>query len=174
MKKILLIIALVFAFGVTNAYAISESELYSKLTEEHKVNGVTFKANDAQKNLIKQYLDQYEVSSSDADYIVTKLEETFNILKNSGKKSFYDLSSTDKNKIISIAANVSTNTSLDCAIVDGEFIVYVPGTNKGEVFYASSVNPIAQTDSSSTLIIAGLGIVSLLGIGLALHKVKNA
>ena len=174
MKKLLLVIALVLAFGVTGVYAITESELYSKLTQEYEVNGVTFKATDAQKNLIQQYLDQYEVSSGDADYIVSKLQETFNILKNSGKTSFYDLSSSEKENIISIVADVSANTSVDCAIVDGELIVYQPGTDKTEVFYDTPVNPIAQTDSSSTLVIAGLGLVSLLGIGLALYKVKKA
>ena len=160
MKKLLLVIALVLAFGVTKTYAITESELYSKLTQEYEVNGVKFKATDAQKNLIKQYLDQYEVSSGDADYIVSKLEETFGILRNSGKKSFYDLSSNDKQTII--------------AIVDGELVVYQPDTNKTEVFYEAPVNPIAQTDSTSTIVIASLGLVSLLGIGLALYKVKNA
>lgn len=174
MKKLLLVIALVLAFGVTKTYAITESELYSKLTQEYEVNGVKFKATDAQKNLIKQYLDQYEVSSGDADYIVSKLEETFGILRNSGKKSFYDLSSSDKQTIIAIVADVSANTSLDCAIVDGELVVYQPDTNKTEVFYEAPVNPIAQTDSTSTIVIASLGLVSLLGIGLALYKVKNA
>ena len=174
MKKLLVVIALVLAFGVSKAYAITESELYTKLTQEYEVNGVTFKATDSQKTLIERYLDQYEVSSADADYIVSKLQAVFNVLDASGKTSFYDLSSAQKQQIVGIVADVSANTSVDCAIVDGELVVYVPNTNKGEVFYDTPVNPIAQTDSYSTMIIAGLGLVSLLGIGLALYKVKNA
>lgn len=174
MKKLLLVIALVLAFGVTKTYAITESELFTKLTQEYEVNGVTFKANDSQKTQIERYLDQYEISSGDADYIVSKLEETFGVLRNSGKTSFYDLSSSDKQTIVAIVADVSANTSLDCAIVDGELVVYVPGTDKTEVYYDTPVNPIAQTDSTSTMVIAGLGLVSLFGIGLALYKVKNA
>ena len=174
MKKLLLVIALVLAFGVTKTYAITESELYSKLTQKYEVNGVTFEATDSQKTLIERYLDQYEVSSADADYIVSKLEEAFNVLKESGKTSFYDLSSSDKQDVIALVADVSSSTSLDCAIVDGELVVYVPNTSKAEVFYDAPVNPIAQTDSTSTMVIAGLGLVSLLGIGLALYKVKNA
>ncbi len=176
MKK-LLVLFLLFIIGIANVKAISESELLNRLTKPYTVNGATFQATDEQKVLIERYLNQYEVSSTDADYIVSKLEEVFNVLKNSGKTSFYDLSSRDKQKIISLVADVATNTSVDCAIVDGSLVVYVPGSNRGEVFYEAPVNPtktgkITQTNRTFTLF--GVGMFAVIGMALVLRKIRNA
>ena len=171
MKKLLVfLVALTFGFSTVNA--MTEAELKEKLTQSYTVNGSTFKATDQEKTLIERYLNQYEVSSNDADYVVEKLNAVFDILKNSGKKTFQELSSTDKQRIVDIVADVSRSTDFDCAIVDGKFIVYVPNTNRGEKFYVTPVKPIAQTNRD--LLIAGLGVISVLGIALAFKKVKNA
>ena len=177
MKKLLLLFMVAFMICIIRVDAITEDELYTKLTQEYTVNGATFKATDTQKNLIKTYLKQYEVNSTDADYIVTKLEEVFNVLKTSGKTSFYNLSAKDKKKIVDLVAEVAANTSVDVAIVDGELKVYVPGTNKGEVFYETPVNPITtgeMAQTNRTLIMASLGIFTVIGMALAFRKIRNA
>ena len=173
MKKILVFVAL-FVFGLANVSAMTESELKTKLTETTKeINGSVFKATDQEKTLIERYLDQYDVSSEDADLIVTKLEETFDILKTSGKKKFQELSRTDKDRIVTIVTNLSAQAdSVDCAIVNGHFVVYVPGSNRGSVFYKTQVLPIAQTNRD--FLVAGLGLISVIGMALAFKKVKNA
>ena len=175
--KKLLVLLFIFIFGITKVSAITESELLEKLTGKHEVNGVTFEATDSQKELIERYLDQYEVSNTDADYIVSKLEEVFNILESSGKTSFYDLSATEKQTIISLVADVASNTDVDVAIVDGELVVYVPGTNRGEEFYKTPVNPRENgeiTQTNRTVVVAGLGIITVLGMALAFRKIRNA
>ena len=176
MKKFLMLL-LLFVIGVANVKAISESELLDRLTKSYTVNGATFQATDEQKVLIERYLNQYEVSSTDADYIVAKLEEVFNVLKSSGKMSFYDLSASDKQKIISLVADVAANTSIDCAIVDGNLVVYVPGSNRGKVFYEAPVVPNKTgkiTQTSGTLVLAGFGMFAVIGLALALRKIRNA
>ncbi|MBR3162067.1 MAG: hypothetical protein IKF19_04985 [Bacilli bacterium] len=176
MKK-LLIVVLLFVIGVANVKAISESELLDRLTKSYTVNGATFQATDEQKVLIERYLDQYEVSSADADYIVAKLEEVFSVLRNSGKTSFYDLSSSEKQKIISLVADVAANTSIDCAIVNGNLVVYVPGSNRGKIFYESPVTPVKTgkiTQTSGNLVLAGFGLFAVVGCALALRKIRNA
>lgn len=171
MKKLLVFLFAAF-IGVTSVSAMSEKELKSKLTDTYTINGATFKASDSQKTGIKQYLDTYEVSSKDADYIVSKLEEAKNVLKNSGQKSFYKMNKADKNKIIALVSDVATNTSVKVAIVKGNLVVYKPGTN--EIFYETPVNPvngdIVQTSRGLTVVIAG--IISAIGIAIALRKVK--
>ena len=171
MKKFILFVA-VFVFGLANVSAMTESELKAKLTDTYTVNGSTFKATDQEKTLIERYLDQYEVSSADADLYVEKLEEVFDILRASGKKKFQELSSSDKTRIKNIVANVSAQTSADCAIVDGLFVLYEPNTNRGRIFYETPVYPIAQTNRD--LLVAGLGLISVVGLALAFKKVKNA
>ena len=66
MKKVMFLLVALF-IGLVSVNAMTESELEAKLTKSYTVNGSTFKASDSQKVLIKRYLDQYEVSSSDAD-----------------------------------------------------------------------------------------------------------
>lgn len=171
MKKLMVFVCALF-IGLVSVNAMSEKQLKTKLTQSYKVNGVTFKATDSQKTAIEQYLNQYDVSSSDADYIVSKLEEAFNVLKASGKTSFYKMSKTDKNKIIALVSDVATNTSVKVAIVKGNLVVYKPGTN--EIFYETPVNPvngdIVQTSRGLTVAVAG--IISAVGIAIALRKVK--
>lgn len=169
------VVAMVFGIAAVNA--MTESQLLEKLTGQFYVNGVVFEATDSQKELIATYLDQYEVSSADCDYIAAQVDAVFDVLRNSGKTSFYDLSAAEKSQIVSLVADVSANTSVDVAIVSGELVVYVPGTNKGEVFYKTPVNPdvngeIAQTNR--TVVIAGLGIFSLIGMAFAFGKIRNA
>lgn len=173
MKKFLVMLVAV-TFGLASVSAMTEDELKDKLTQSYEVNGVTFKATDQQKVLIEKYLNQYDVSSSDADTIYSKMQSALSILEASGKKSFYDLSSSDKNNIIALVNDVATSTSVDAAIVDGKLVVYVPGTSSASVFYQAPVTPIAQTNSNRSVIVAGLGLFSLLGVALAFKKIKNA
>ena len=171
MKKLVLFLLALFV-GVLSVNAMSESELEAKLTKQYTVNGVVYQATDNQKVLIKRYLDQYEVSSSDADFIAAKLDEALAVIKASGVKDVKNLSTADKNKIIALVNEVSTKTSVDAAIVKGYLVVYVPGTNKGDVFAKEEVRPkngdVVQTSSKATIAVAGL--ISILGIAVAVKK----
>ena len=171
MKKFLVFLVAV-SFGLASASAMTESELKEKLNQSYTVNKSTFKTTDEEKELIARYLDQYEVTSNDADVIWAKLQAVFDVLKKSGKKTFQELSSADKARVVALVGEVDATDSIDCAIVDSRFIVYVPNTNKGKIFYKTPVTPIAQTNRD--LIVAGLGIISVLGMALAFKKIKNA
>ncbi len=171
MKKLLVFVAL-FVFGLANVSAMTESELKTKLYNTTKeINGSVFKLTDEEKTLVERYVNQYEVKEADADLAVEKMEEAFNILKNSGKKKFQELSRSDKDRITTIVTKLSADaTTVDCAIVNGQFVVYEPGTTT--VFYETPVLPIAQTNRD--FLVAGLGIISVIGMALAFKKVKNA
>ena len=171
MKKVLVFIFALF-ISITSVSAMSEAKLKEKLTATYKVNGSTFKATDAQKTAMEQYLNQYDISSSDADYIAGKVDEAFNILKNSGKKSFYDMTKADKDKIVALVSDVATHTSVKAAIVKNNLVVYKQGSS--EIFYETPINPvngdIVQTSRGLTVVFAG--IISAIGIAIALKKVK--
>ena len=171
MKKLLVFLFALF-ISVTSVSAMSTKELKAKLTDTYKVNGATFKASDSQKTAMEQYLSQYSVSKKDADYIAGKLDEAFNVLRASGKTSFYKMSKADKNKIVALVSDVATNTSVKAAIVKNNLVIYKPGTN--DVFYETPINPIngdiVQTSRGLTVAIAG--IISAMGIAIALRKVR--
>ena len=171
MKKVLVFLFALF-ISITSVSAMSEAKLKEKLTATYKVNGSTFKATDAQKTAMEQYLNQYNISSSDADYIAGKLDEAFNVLKNSGKKSFYDMTKADKDKIVALVSDVATHTSVKAAIVKNNLVVYKQGSS--DIFYETPINPvngdIVQTSRGLTVVFAG--IISAIGIAIALKKVK--
>ena len=172
MKKVLVFIFALF-ISITSVSAMSEAKLKEKLTATYKVNGSTFKASDAQKTALDQYLSQYTISSSDADYIAGKVDEAFDVLKNSGKKSFYDMKKADKDKVIALVSDVATHTSVKAAIVKNNLVIYKQGST--DIFYETPINPvngdIVQTSRGLTVAIAG--IVSAIGIVIALLVVKN-
>ena len=171
MKKLLVVIIALFV-GLVSVNAMTESELEEKLTKAYNVNGVVWQATDSQKVLVKRYLDQYEVSSADADYIASKLDAAIAIIKNSGVKELKNLSKADKEKIIALVADVSANTSVKAAIIKGNLVVYVPGTN--DVFAKEEISPkngdVVQTSSNLTIAIAG--VISVLGIAVAVRKLR--
>ena len=174
MKKLAVFFVALFV-GMISVNAISSSDLEAKLSKKYVINGSTFQAKDSQKNVIRSYVKQYDLSDKDADYISKKIDEAMNVLKVSGKKSFYDLSSADKKKIVNIVADVTANTSVKLAIEKKNLVIYKPGTN--EVFHKEPIYPrengdIEQTDRSLSIAVAGL--ISLAGVAVAVKKLKNA
>ncbi len=171
MKKILVVLVALF-IGLVSVNAMTESELEEKLTKQYTANGLTWEATDSQKVLVRRYLDQYEVSSADADYIASKLDAAIAIIKNSGVKDLKNLSRADKDKIIALVADVSANTSVKAAIIKGDLVVYVPNTN--DVFAKEEINPkngdVVQTNSNLTIAIAG--VISVLGVAVAVRKIR--
>ena len=82
------------------------------------------------------------------------------------------MSKADKQKVVALVSDVATNTSVKAAIVKNNLVVYKPGTN--DIFYETPINPIngdiVQTSRGLTVVIAGL--ISAIGIAIALKKVK--
>ena len=173
MKKVIVFLA-TLCVGLVSVSAMSESDLKAKLTQSYSVNGVTFQASSTQRNIIEQYLNQYEVSSSDADYIVTKLDEAFNILRTSGKTSFYNLSKADKKRIFALVSDVSSNTSVSATIIKDDLVIYVPGSS--QVFYKTPIYPNGNGDirqTSTGVTVAAAGLIGVAGMAVALKKAKE-
>ena len=172
MKKVIVFLA-TLCVGLVSVSAMSESELKERLTKSYTVNGSTFQASSTQRNVMDQYLNQYDISSSDADYIANKLDEAFDVLRDSGKSSFYAMSKADKKKVVALVSYVSANTSVDATIIKDDLIIYVPGTK--DVFYKTPINPINGEirQTSTGLTVAAAGLVSMAGVAVALKKAKN-
>lgn len=172
MKNIMKVLVFIFVafIGISNVSAMSESKLKTKLTSEFKVNGATFKASDSQKTALEQYLNQYDISKTDADYVAKKVDEAFDILRASGKKSFYDMSKADKNKVVALVSDVAANTSIKAAIVKNNLVIYKQGSS--DIFYETPINPIDVVQTSRGLTVAIAGIISAIGIAIALTRVK--
>lgn len=180
MKKVIVFLA-TLCVGLVSVSAMSESDLRAKLTQSYSVNGSTFVANSEQANLIDEYLRNYDITSTDADYIVTKLNEAMNVLKNSGKSSFYDMTKAQKDQIIGLVADVSANTGVKATIYKNNLYICnynstscVPGTSN--VFYSTPIYPSNTGSIRATgngLTVAAAGLISVAGIAVALKKAKE-
>lgn len=180
MKKVIVFLA-TLCIGLVSVSAMSESELRTKLTQSYSANGASFAANSEQVNLIDQYLKNYDISSADADYISSKIDEAMNILRNSGKQSFYALSKADKDRVKGLVADVSANTGVKATISKGNLYVCnykstscVPGSSN--VFYSTPVNPSGNGSirtTSAGMTVAATGLVSIAGAALAIKKAKE-
>ena len=100
MKKMLILAVFLvgFFFMSTKASAITKQELEDKIGQKYVINGSEFKVSADNMVLLERYLDSYDISEADADYIASKVDEAVAIIKTSGATSIDDLSSTAKNQ----------------------------------------------------------------------------
>lgn len=174
MKKVLVFLA-ALSIGLGTASAMTEKELKAELTKTYVINGVEKSADARDKKLIEEYLDTYEVSSSDADAIINALNKAKDILSASGKTRFHDLSKKDQKAILALVNDISENTSISATISKGYLIVYKPGTTKefGRSYVDHDPSTKGIMPTSATLTVAGAGLISMIGAGLALKKSKE-
>lgn len=171
MKKImftLLTVLLMFA-GTLNISAMSESDLYAKLSATYDINGYKFSLSDGDKVLAKKYLDSYEVSSEDADYIATKIDEVVSEMRKSGVTDFSDFSklpSSLKSKLRKLVEDVAANTSVNATVKKGFVVVYSPD---GKVF--AEIGKLVKDTGLDINIIATLALIVVV-VG-AVVLVKN-
>lgn len=174
MKKVLyaFIMMLGLFIGFRTVNAATESDLRKKLDETFTVNGEKYVVPEDIKVTAKRYLDEYEVSDKDAEYIISKIDAAVKIVKESGAKSVDELTKATKNELKALVADVSANTSVKATVENGNLVVYKP---EGGVF-AEISNPVKQTDLNLdfNMILVGISaIVTLAGIALISRKAEN-
>ena len=133
-------------------------------------------------NKLKQTFDEIKRHNSNMsldevlyavyDEVKDEYNKPFDVLRNSGKKRFYDMTQAEKQQVKDLVIEVANNTSVKVAIVKDNLVVYKPGTT--DIFYETPINPvngdIVQTSRGLTVAVAG--IISAIGIAIALRKVK--
>lgn len=149
MKKIITLVLVVscLIFGVKNTYAMTEKELESKLTKSYKVNGEYYSIDSDAKVLAKRYLNEYEVSSKDADYIGARIDEAVKIIQDSGKTNWKEFSKETKEKLKALVEKISANTSVKATVMKNSVVIYTP---EGKVF-AEVDRFVKQTGNSNII-----------------------
>ena len=163
MKKIIIMIAFVLCLGIVNVKAATESELLAKLSAGYVVDGETVKATDYQISEAKRYLDKYEVSEEDCDFIIAKIDEIYELAKADKAKSFTELSDASKTKAVAIVAEIKEKTSVNATLTkDGVLTIY---ESDGTTVFAQIIDKdITKQTGSNNVIFIALGIVSVFGI----------
>ncbi len=175
MKRIILTLFMVFVavLGIKTVSAMSETDLKAKLTQTYTIGGEKYWIGNDIKVLAERYLDQYEVSETDCDYIAKKIDEAVKILQAAGVADASKLSNADKDKLKALVSDISANTSVKATVTRGSVVIY---DAEGEVFAEVSAL-VKQTDSSvSTIaIVAGVAfLITIAGVALVVRQVKNS
>lgn len=176
MKKVIMtIFAVAILFVCTlNVSAMSENDLYAKFSATYNINGYNFSMSAGDKVLVKKYLDTYEVSSKDADYIAGKIDEAVALMRNSKVTDFSDfgkLPTSLKNSLKALVEDIAKNTSVKATVKKHAVVIYNPD---GTVF--AEITKLVKNTGINMSIIASLALVVVIAgaVVLALNVKANA
>lgn len=175
MKKVLFsILAAVLLVSTTSVSAMTEDQLFDKLTAEYTINGETVQATNAQKAELERYLSEFDISSSDADFIAEKFDEILKIAQDGNASSFTDLTDSEVKKVVKIVSEVSDKTSVKVSLTEGGVLTIYDKDGKTPFTVIKDKDMVIQnTDSNSAMILVA-GAVSLLGIAVITKKIAGA
>ena len=170
--KLITLFVLVFTLcGMVNVSAMSESKLLEKLTVTYDINGYKYTLRDGDKVLAKRYLDLYNVSSSDCDYIAGKIDEAVGAMRDSGVTDFSDFSklpSSLRTKLKQYVFDIADNTKVKATVKKGKVVIFNPD---GSVF--AEVSGLVKPTFRTMNVIAVVALcVSTIGAVLLVRNVK--
>lgn len=172
MKKVLFLFVAVLLTTVS-VNAMSKDELKDKLTKSYTINGVTYKLEAGNANMVKTYLEQNEVSEADCDYIASQVDKAVEIVKKANVTDLSKLSTSSKNELKALVNNVGANTKVPVSIKNGKlFVGYVNEPEKA--FFNDKVN--VKTDvkyTNGNLVITIASVVAVIGIATIAVKAKK-
>jgi len=160
----------VVMFGLsTNVSAMTKSELQAKFTATYTVNGKEISLRDTEKVLVEEYLAKNDVTSTDADYIASKIDEALTIMRNANVSDIKSLPSSAKKQLVDLVTDISNNTAVKATVLSGGIlsIQNLDGTEFAKV----TKDAIKQTGSNNIILITG--VISLVGIAIAVGMLKK-
>lgn len=176
MKKMLIVSLIAgLLFSASNVSAMTEAELKAKLTQEYTINGEKFSISSDMKVMLDKYLEENEISSSDADYIASKWDDAIAILKSEGVAATADadkLSSKAKSRLTALVRDVDANTSVNIVMENGVPVV----KNADGTTFAKISEPVKRTgkEVDAVRVLASVAfVVTAVGAVMVVRQVKN-
>lgn len=168
------LLAVALFFMGTTVNAMTESELKDKITKTYTINGEKVKLSDAQVTELERYLDKYEISSKDADYISGKIDEVIAIAEKAKATSFTDLTSDEVSQVITLVSDISKNTSVKASLTKGGKLTIYEEDGKTPFTVITDKDNGIQNTNNNYFIIVIASVISLLGIVVITKKVAKA
>ena len=174
MKKILIaLFSIMLLFGIFTIKAICENDLLAKIKQGYVVDGETVRATDYQVSETERYINKYEVSDEDATFISEKIDEIYELAKADKAKSFTELSSVNKSKVVAIVAEISKKTSVKATLTSNGILTIYESDGK-TVFTKIVDKDITKQTGVNNYVIIFASVVSVLGIAYVVKKAFNA
>ncbi len=172
-KKIcLVIIALIALFTTKNVFAMTEAELTAKVKATYDINGHQLKVPTKYVNLYDDYVSEFELSSSDCQYIADQIDMLVEAARRNGVTSIKEIETKCAEELRKACANVSANTGVKATILADGRVSVSKYNNPNEVFAIVGVHIATNTGSTGLVYVAGL--ITLLGASLLVYKIKKA
>jgi len=170
MKRIICAVLLaVSVLGLTSVNAMTKEELKAKLTSTYEVNGVKFKATDSQIVQIERYINTNNISDYDAEFISKKIDEAVAIVEKGNATSLSELTGKEKEALISLVNDITTQTDIKLTVEDGVINVY---NLDGTLF--TKIDSIVKYTNESKLLIVLASTVTAIGLLTLVAKMRKA
>ena len=172
MKKTLIIVmiailALVLATTVVNA--TTKSELQSYITKSHTIAGKSVSLTSAEIKQVNDYFANNEVTDEQATFIKGKIDEAIAVMEAAGVSDVSKLSSTDKQKLISLAQEAAAKVGLTVNTSTG-----VVTNAAGEVVFKLQEGKLVQTGTNYVPYIVAAGVAIIAVAGVVIYKKARA
>lgn len=175
MKKLgYLLLVLAALFTGFNVKAMTENELKEKLTKTYTIDGTEVKLQPSQITELERYLNKYELSAKDCDFIAAKIDEAVAIAQTGKAKSFSELTSEEVTKMVAIVSEVKEKTSVKATLTKGgKLTIYEEDGSTPFTIITDKDNGIQDTNNNYFIIVIASAI-SLLGVIVITKKVAGA
>ena len=165
---------MIFSFSFfTNVNAKTEEELLDYMSKEFQVAGKEVKLADSDILKIERYLSEYEVSSSNCDTIIAKIDEVIKIMNKENVSDPTKLSKAKRQEVLTILQEAATSAGASLTYDNTNKVVSI--YKDGKLIDTASVNnyKLAQKGTNNTIyfVIAGMALVA--GGAVAYKKLKK-
>lgn len=166
-----LVLVVTLFVGLISVSAMSETDIRNKVGNEFKVNGKIISIPSTYLAQLDSYLAEFELSSSDCDYISSQLDILIEDARQADVSSFEDLYKRCSSTIKAIASNISANTGVKIIVLNNGKL-QINKYNSNEIWGIVDTKVITNTNSLNLLYVALA--VTVLGFILLAIKVKKA
>ncbi len=174
MKKVFYVLALTAFFLVgTNVSAMTKQDLKSKLTNTYTIGEKEISAPANMVTELERYLNKYDLSSTDCDYIASKFDEALAIVQEVGVTNYTALSDSAKSKLTSIVSDISKNTSVKVTLTKGGKLTVYESDGKTVFTVISDKDNGIQNTNNNNLVIVIASAISLLGVVVIAKKMAG-
>lgn len=173
MKKTLtiaLLMVMLVAVFATVVNATTASELADKLYAKGSKYGVTA----ADKVKMERFLSENPVTEDQANKLLAKADEAVAVIEASGKTNYKDLTTTEKNKLKTIANEAADVLGVTLTFKKGSVEIYKDGKlvetvtmNDGKLAYTGN-------NINTVLVVSSIAIIALAMAVVAKRKFVNA
>lgn len=169
--KIALIMLLLILINISSVKAVTSSQLVDKLYSMGARYGLTA----AHKVQIERYLSDYPVTEEEANAIISKANEAISIMEESGITDIKQLSSADKNKIVSLANEAANIVGVTLQFNANSVSVYKDGKLINQITSEATSGKLAYTGNNIyKLLVVSSVAIALIAIIYNKEKKANA